>query len=81
MLFILCEAGFLRSLYAPEGGGTADPSPSPASLDRRGAAGLPDPDSCPAGPGPRERKPGRLLAVAPATLTGCCTGSSQPPRW
>lgn len=59
---------------------TPPPVRSPASLDRRGAAGLPNPDSRPACRGPRERKPGHCLAVAPATLTGCCTGSSQP-RW
>lgn len=57
---------------------TPPPAHCPASLDRRGAAGLPDPDSRPACRGPRERKPGRRLAVAAATLTGCCTGSSQP---
>lgn len=59
---------------------TPPPVRIPASLDRRGAAGLPNPDSRPACRGPRERKPGHCLAVAPATLTGCCTGSSQP-RW
>lgn len=57
MLFILREAGFHRSLYPPDAGGAADPSPSPQPRQSGPARGgqAPGPRLPPGLPGtPRE---------------------------